>query len=100
MQNFNGIFIPQQEHASDLLKKFNMLNCKQAPIPVNGLKNEKDLQTIKLIFIDVPSSLLEFVCQFVDCEFNLFCFVDDSKSSKESYCTILYFQKENTCKVN
>lgn len=42
-QNENGIFISQTKYANDILKRFNMMNCKSAPTPiVTGLKLSKD----------------------------------------------------------
>ena len=42
-QNENGIFISQAKYANDVLKRFNMLNCKSAPTPiVTGLKLSKN----------------------------------------------------------
>lgn len=38
-QSADGIFISQKKYATDLLKKFNMLNCKPALTPMNV--NEK-----------------------------------------------------------
>lgn len=34
-QHVDGIFISQRKYAMDLLKKFNMLNCKMAATPMN-----------------------------------------------------------------
>ncbi|XP_057850758.1 uncharacterized mitochondrial protein AtMg00810-like [Cryptomeria japonica] len=42
-QSADGIFISQSKYASDVLKRFNMLNCKPSPTPVViGLKLNKD----------------------------------------------------------
>ena len=38
-QNSDGIFISQRKYATDLLNRFNMLNCKPTPTPMNA--NEK-----------------------------------------------------------
>lgn len=38
-QSEDGIFISQKKYDVDLLKKFNMLNCKPMPTPMNV--NEK-----------------------------------------------------------
>lgn len=39
LQNEGGIFISQMKYITDLLKRFNMLNCKGAATPMN--LNEK-----------------------------------------------------------
>lgn len=36
IQNSSGIFILQKKYATDLLKKFNMLNYKSNPTPMNA----------------------------------------------------------------
>ena len=42
-QSESGIFISQYKYASEVLKIFNMSNCKTAPTPViTGLKLSKD----------------------------------------------------------
>lgn len=42
-QNDNGIFISQSKYANDILRRFNMANCKSAPTPiVMRLKLSKD----------------------------------------------------------
>ncbi|OIT23111.1 putative mitochondrial protein, partial [Nicotiana attenuata] len=38
-QGEDGVFISQRKYAIDLLKRFNMLNCKTVPTPINV--NEK-----------------------------------------------------------
>jgi hypothetical protein len=42
-QNEKGIFISQSKYANEILKRFNIMNCKEAPTPiVTGLKLSKD----------------------------------------------------------
>ena len=42
-QSKSGIFISHSKYASEVLKRFNMSNCKTAPTPViTGLKLSKD----------------------------------------------------------
>ena len=42
-QSESGIFISQSKYASEVLKRFNMSNCKISPTPViTGLKLSKD----------------------------------------------------------
>ena len=42
-QSESGIFISQFKYASEVLKRFNMSNCKIAPTPIiTGLKLSKD----------------------------------------------------------
>ena len=42
-QSESGIFISQSKHASTVLKRFNMSNCKAAPtLVITGLKLSKD----------------------------------------------------------
>ena len=42
-QSESGIFISQSKYASEVLKRFNMSNCKTSPTPViTGLKLSKD----------------------------------------------------------
>lgn len=38
-QGSDGIFISQRKYATELLQKFNMLNCNPSPTPMN--MNEK-----------------------------------------------------------
>ena len=39
IQDEDGVFIFQKRYATELLKKFNMLNCKKVATPMN--KNQK-----------------------------------------------------------
>ena len=41
-QSESGIFISQSKYASEILKRFNMSNCKTTPTPVNRFKIEHD----------------------------------------------------------